>query len=277
MSKPRGGLIIGTVPTWTTTATSGVFTLREAQAMRTAAQWPRGPVAPTSLTATAGNEQLSLSWTAPAITHGTITNYLVEYTPSGGSAAYVLTGSASASYTLTGLTNGTLYTVRVAAVNFTAGDYSGTATGTPLSVSLAVSPATLTSSGGSLGSGTVFTWSGEGTVGNKVTTGGSLRQGKFSTLGSSGQVGFRIPLFSCNVSGTLFFEWGSEDDGDGGDAYGSLAQYRKNGSLSTAFATSQVNSNQLSNRGISVTSGDTIRLESFVLVDPYTPLRAWIQ
>jgi cellulose 1,4-beta-cellobiosidase len=131
MSKPRGGLIVGAVPTWTTTATSGVFTLREAQEMRTSAQWPRGPVAPTSLTATAGNAQLSLSWTAPATTHGTITNYLVEYTPSGGSAAYVLTGSTSTSYSLTGLTNGTSYSVRVAAVNFTAGDYSTTATGTP--------------------------------------------------------------------------------------------------------------------------------------------------
>jgi hypothetical protein len=43
----------------------------------------------------------------------------------------VLTGSTSTSYTLTGLTNGTSYSVRVAAVNFTAGDYSGTATGTP--------------------------------------------------------------------------------------------------------------------------------------------------
>jgi hypothetical protein len=129
--RPRGGLIAGTLPTWTTTATSGVFTLREAQEMRTSAQWPRGPVAPTSLAATAGNAQLSLSWTAPATPHGTITNYLVEYTPTGGSAATVLTGSTSASYTLTGLTNGTAYTVRVAAVNFTAGDYSGTASGTP--------------------------------------------------------------------------------------------------------------------------------------------------
>jgi len=144
MSKPRGGLIIGTVPTWTTIATSGVFTLREAQAMRTAAQWPSGPVAPTSLTATAGNARLTLSWTAPATTHGTITNYLVEYTPASGSAAYVLTGSTSTSYTLTGLTNGTSYTVRVAAVNFTAGDYSGTASGTPVAASVPGAPRSIT-------------------------------------------------------------------------------------------------------------------------------------
>jgi hypothetical protein len=75
-----------------------------------------------------------LAWTAPATTHGTITNYLVEYTPSGGSASYVLTNSTGTSYALTGLTNGTSYTVRVAAVNFTAGDYSGAATGTPAAI-----------------------------------------------------------------------------------------------------------------------------------------------
>lgn len=51
-------------------------------------------------------------------------NYPPEYTSSGGSPQYVLTGSTSTAYTLTGLTNGTAYTVRVAAVNFTAGDYS---------------------------------------------------------------------------------------------------------------------------------------------------------
>lgn len=134
MSRPRGGVIAGTLPAWTTTSTSGVFTLREAQELRAANTWPRGPVAPTSLTASADNAQLSLSWTAPATTHGAITNYLVEYTSSGGSPQYVLTNSTSTSYTLTGLTNNTQYTVRIAAVNFTAGDYSNAVTGTPISV-----------------------------------------------------------------------------------------------------------------------------------------------
>jgi hypothetical protein len=128
--RGRGGYI-GFNRSTTSTAASGIWTVREAEALRRAGEWPRGPAAPTGLTATEGNAQLSLSWTAPSTTHGTITNYLVEYTPSGGSASYVLTGSTSTSYTLTGLTNGTAYTVRVAAVNFTAGDWSGTATGTP--------------------------------------------------------------------------------------------------------------------------------------------------
>lgn len=129
--RPRGNIIAGQLPPLTSTSVSGFFTLREAQELRAANTWPRGPVAPTGLIATAGNAQISLSWTAPATTHGTITNYLVEYTASGGSAQYVLTNSTSTSYALTGLTNDTSYNVRVAAVNFTTGDYSNAASGTP--------------------------------------------------------------------------------------------------------------------------------------------------
>jgi len=127
----RGSFLTASPPSFTSTSTGGVFKFNDAAILRAANQYPRGPVAPTGLTASAGNAQLSLSWTAPTTTYGTITNYLVEYTASGGSAQYVLTNSTSTSYTLTGLTNGTAYSLRVAAVNFTAGDWSGTATGTP--------------------------------------------------------------------------------------------------------------------------------------------------
>ena len=76
------------------------------------------PNAPTPLTATPGNTQVSLAWTAPSAP-GTyaISGYTVEYTPAGGSAQTVNTGSTSTTYTLTGLTNGTAYTVRVAALS----------------------------------------------------------------------------------------------------------------------------------------------------------------
>ena len=94
------------------------------------------PGAPTSLSATTGNTQLSLSWTAPASNGGSaITGYTVEYTPSGGSPSTVNTGSTSTSYALTGLTNGTAYSVRVAAVNAAGtGSYSASASGTPATV-----------------------------------------------------------------------------------------------------------------------------------------------
>jgi cellulose 1,4-beta-cellobiosidase len=270
MTRPRGGLITGTLPTWTTTATSGIFAVREAQQMRTSAQWPRGPAAPTGLTATAGNTQLSLSWTAPTTTHGTITNYLVEYTASGGSAAYVLTGSTSTSYTLTGLTNGTAYTVRVAAVNFTAGDYSSTATGTPIAVALTVSPTTII--GANFGN-PQFTFTGDGTSGSKLSTGGSYRQARFA-IGTIDN-----HSFTCGVSGTLFFEWATEDDGDGGEAFFNMTGYTKNGSASASFAGSQTNTSGFSKRGIAVTSGDVIvwTTAAGVAIYAYTPFRAWIQ
>jgi hypothetical protein len=133
--RGRGGYIIGTPPTFTTTTTRGVFTLREAQELRALDQWPRGPVAPTNLAATAGDSLIELSWSAPSNTHGhAITNYLIEYTPTGGSPQYALTGSASLAYTLTGLTNDAAYSVRVAAVTFTAGDFSSSLTRTPTSI-----------------------------------------------------------------------------------------------------------------------------------------------
>jgi len=80
-----------------------------------------------------GDGTIDLSWTAPA-SEAAITDYRVEYTPSGGSAAEVLVGSAATSYQLTGLTNDTEYSVRVAAISAGGqGDYSAAVTGTPAS------------------------------------------------------------------------------------------------------------------------------------------------
>jgi len=91
------------------------------------------PDAPSSLSATAGNAQIALAWTAPSSSgDSAIISYTVEYTPSGGSAQTVSTGSTGTSYTLTGLTNGTSYSVRVRAVSASGnGDYSASVTATP--------------------------------------------------------------------------------------------------------------------------------------------------
>ena len=145
----RGGGYKGGKPTWTTTSTSGVFGLDDVVELKGDGKWPRGPVAPTGLTATGGNAQVALAWTAPATAHGTITGYSVEYTPSGGSPTVVSTGSTSASYTVTGLTNGTSYAFRVAAVNHTAGEWSDGASGTPVSViTITSQPTNQAASGG---------------------------------------------------------------------------------------------------------------------------------
>jgi hypothetical protein len=82
---------------------------------------PTAPGAPTGLSLTPGNAQIAASWTAPASNGGSaITTYLVEYrTPSGSGSYTTFSHSASTtpSITITGLTNGSVYGVRVSAVN----------------------------------------------------------------------------------------------------------------------------------------------------------------
>jgi glucosylceramidase len=72
------------------------------------------PLAPTNLTATAGNSQISLSWSASS----GATSYTVKRaTTSGGAYTNIATGVTSTTYTNTGLTNGTAYYYVVSAVN----------------------------------------------------------------------------------------------------------------------------------------------------------------
>jgi hypothetical protein len=97
------------------------------------------PAAPTSGSLTVDNAQLGVGWSAPADNGGAaIDNYLVEYRVSGGSwTSFGTTTSTSA--TITGLTNGTSYDVRVSAHN--AIGYGATAsmgTATPITTATAV-------------------------------------------------------------------------------------------------------------------------------------------
>ena len=176
----RGRLITFSLPAWTTQFTSGIFDLDDVGALKAANTYPRGPVAPTGLGATAGNNELGLAWTAPTTTYGTITNYLVEYTASGGAPQYVLTGSTGTSYTLTGLTNAVSYTIRVAAVNHTAGDFSDSVSQTPQPT---VSVEYLVIAGGGGGGGD---W-------NSVSSGGG-----------GGAGGYRTATEVLSVTGTTY-------------------------------------------------------------------------
>ena len=109
--------------------------------------WAGTPGAPTALAGTAGNAQVALTWTAPSVTGdgGGITDYIIEYSPNAGVTYYrfIDAVSATASVTVTGLTNTTVYRFRVSAVNASdVGVPSDVLMATPFVVHTANDPAT---------------------------------------------------------------------------------------------------------------------------------------
>ncbi len=105
------GLTNGTAYTFTVTATNAIGT-SPASAASTAVIPSTVPVAPTGVSATAGNGQASVSWTPPTNGGSAITMYTV--TASGGQVA-TTTGATTA--TVTGLPNGIGCTFTVTATN----------------------------------------------------------------------------------------------------------------------------------------------------------------
>jgi xyloglucan-specific exo-beta-1,4-glucanase len=91
------------------------------------------PTAPTSLTATAGNTQVALSWNASS----GATSYNLKRSTVNGSGYATITSPTGTSYTNTGLTNGTTYYYVVTAVNASGESAnSSQASATPQSVTV---------------------------------------------------------------------------------------------------------------------------------------------
>lgn len=134
------------------------------------------PQAPTGVTATGGNTQATISFTAPAITGGsTITSYTVTCVQNGFTAS----GSASP-LTVTGLTNGTSYTFTVTATNAIG---TGPAGGPSNAVVPANSPSSveyLVVGGGGAGGG-----SANRDVGSGAGAGGYRTSASFSVTGGT--------------------------------------------------------------------------------------------
>jgi hypothetical protein len=106
------------------------------------------PGIPLSLSATGANTQVTLSWSAPANNGGeSLTDYLVQYRVNGDPTWITFSDGTSATTgaVVTGLTNGTTYNFRVAAVNVLgAGAYGSSVNGTPATVPSAVGTVTPT-------------------------------------------------------------------------------------------------------------------------------------
>ena len=94
------------------------------------------PGQPTSFVAVSGNQQATLSWVAPSsVGDSAIAGYRIEYSTNGGVSWLTATShtwSTSTTRVVTGLTNGTSYAFRVAAINSSStGSYSSTSSAIP--------------------------------------------------------------------------------------------------------------------------------------------------
>jgi len=108
---------------------NGMWTSRQQMQARGTNLWPANPGAPTSVSATAGNAQATVTFTAPTDAgYPTTLTYTVTSSPGGITAT-----GASSPITVTGLTNYTSYTFTVTATN-------ATGTGPASSASSAVTP-----------------------------------------------------------------------------------------------------------------------------------------
>jgi titin len=164
------GLTNGTAYTFTVAAINGVGTGSQSSASNSVTP-ATTPGAPTGVTATRGNASASVSWTAPASNGGAaITGYVVTPFIGGAAQTSQTFNSTATTEVATGLTNGTAYTFKVAAIN-------GVGTGAQSSASSAVTPATTpgapgTPSGFLLSLGSVrLSWSAPGSNGGTAVTG----------------------------------------------------------------------------------------------------------
>lgn len=108
------GLTNGTAYTFTVRATNALGP-GPASAASNSATPNEAPGEPTAVSATAGNAQATVSWTAPTNSGGSpITGYKITSSPGG---ITVMTGVSPTSATVSGLTNGTSYTFTVKATN----------------------------------------------------------------------------------------------------------------------------------------------------------------
>ena len=115
-SQTISGLSNGTAYTFRVAAVNAVGTGNQSSA--STAVTPVGAGAPTIGTATAGDARATVSWTAPGSTGGSpITGYVVTPFVAGAAQTPQIFNSPATTQTITGLTNGTTYTFKVAAVN----------------------------------------------------------------------------------------------------------------------------------------------------------------
>lgn len=164
---------------------------------------PQPPAAPTGLTATAGDGQVSLSWTAPSDNGSPITGYSIyRGTSSNGQGASPV-GTTTATNTIdTGLTAGTTYYYKVSATNAGGeGPSSGEANATVTGVPAAPTGLTATAGTGEVG----VSWTAPASNGHPITSYNVYRKagaGSYGLLTNLGATSFTDVTVS---NGTTYF------------------------------------------------------------------------
>jgi uncharacterized protein (TIGR02145 family) len=132
------------------------------------------PSAPQNFTATPGNGQVVLSWTAPSSHGGSdITGYQVS---SNNGTSWVA-ASSNTSHTFTGLTNGTSYTFKVRAVNAAGNGAEASASATPRTTPSVPQNFTATPSNGQV----ALSWAAPSSNGGSAITGYQVSSNNGST------------------------------------------------------------------------------------------------
>jgi uncharacterized protein (TIGR02145 family) len=183
------GLTNGTAYIFTVTATNASGTGPASSASNSVTPSPTStvPGAPTIGTATAGNAQATVTFTAPGSNGGSV---ITGYTVTSSSGGFTATGSVSP-ITVTGLTNGTAYTFTVTATNA-----NGTGPASSASNPVTPSPTSTVPGAPTIGTATAgnaqatITFTAPGSNGGSIITGYTLTSspGGFTATGSASPI-----------------------------------------------------------------------------------------